>query len=688
MNSLPTAATFEQENTSYPMEVADDDLDAFDFRRAKRRPSDRLDALPQKRLCDTVQKSVTSKAELLQKQPLPEQQQEPVLHEAPSRPSNPTPSSVASAKRFECVICCADLDGLLLVERIQHTLRCRAAQTPRTAAHPLSPSMANRREAPRSLAQPPNLPMMPMSIKQSTAIVPAAATPAPMASSQAAEQEPEPEAAEQDAEAEDNPAEASPEPPPPRPPPPQQEQQQAPPPEQPLGGADTSKGSDGGLLQVLMASARNVWGKKTVAPAVTVAAPPPPPRDAFAALMQASTSNGAGAHARSQARSADHSARGAGRGGGGKGAGRSGGRGSWGGGAGGRGKSLAAFKRVEGTRFVVDGFTCGASSSEVYFLTHFHADHYMGLNKRWGAPIHASAITAALVTRRLGIPSHLLIVLPMDTPTEVDGVQVTCIDANHCPGAVLLLIQTRDGRNILHTGDFRYEPSTMALHPAMRRVLGDGSGIDVLYLDTTYLKPAYRFPTQAAAVSHVVDTCKLLLQARRTLVLFGSYSIGKERVFLQVGRELGVRIGVDRAKYRLIECMQLPSDDLARLFPLDAEGRGTGSAAGELSRWRVVPMVHLRAPKLRALLAANRHAFDAVVAFRPSGWCFQGGSGSAAGRTVKLGKDVTIVEVPYSEHSSFDELRMCVRDLRPRKVIATVDGGRDGLSHSGMQLIS
>ena len=354
----------------------------------------------------------------------------------------------------------------------------------------------------------------------------------------------------------------------------------------------------------------------------------------------------------------------------GGGRGRGGGRGGWG--SAGRGGRLPPFKRIEGTRFIVDGFTHGVAPGDLYFLTHFHADHYVGITKRWSAPVHASAVTANLVVRRLGLPREQLVVLPMDTPTELDGgaARVTCIDANHCPGAVLLLFQLRDGRAILHTGDFRYDASTMPRHPALAAL--PPGGIDSLYLDTTYLDPSHRFPTQSAAVQHVVDTCRLLLPAQRTLVLFGSYSIGKERVFMQVGKDLGVRIHAERPKMRLLECMELPAEEKAVL---------TSDAAA--TRWRVVPMAHLRADKLRSLLGAMRDRFDAVVAFRPSGWCF-GRGGGAAGRSIKLSNNVTIVEVPYSEHSSFDELCACVRDLRPRKVVATVDGGPLGNRHKGM----
>ena len=141
---------------------------------------------------------------------------------------------------------------------------------------------------------------------------------------------------------------------------------------------------------------------------------------------------------------------------------------------------------------------------------------------------------------------------------------------------------------------------------------------------------------------------------------------------MQVGRDLGVKIHVERPKMRLLECMELSQQDSALLTADITE-----------TRWRVVPMGHLRAPKLRALLNASRSTYDAIVAFRPSGWCF-GKGGGAAGRSIKLGSNLTIVEVPYSEHSSFDELKACVADLRPRKVVATVDGGPLGNRHKGM----
>ena len=71
---------------------------------------------------------------------------------------------------------------------------------------------------------------------------------------------------------------------------------------------------------------------------------------------------------------------------------------------------------------------------------------------------------------------------------------------------------------------------------------------------------------------------------------------------------------------------------------------------------------------MRARLKAAK--YEAVVAFRPSGWCV-GRSGSAGTRTLKAGP-LRIHEVPYSEHSSFSELQACVRDLQPTQIIPTV----------------
>ena len=273
---------------------------------------------------------------------------------------------------------------------------------------------------------------------------------------------------------------------------------------------------------VLMDAAR----ARASAAAAASAAVADAPDDAFQRLMAgkaAAPSTSAAAPAADQAVS-----RGGGRAGG-RGGGRFGFRGA-------AGRRLAPYKTIEGTPYVVDGFTAEARADRVYFLTHFHSDHYMGIDKRWSRPIYATHITAALARRSLGVSAELLRILPMNERVRVSapsggaGATVMAIDANHCPGAAMLLFEIDDGRAVLHVGDFRYvarhtrpdipvaarclslpsrppptrdtsphvsQPS-MSRHVSLAPLIGR---LDLLYLDTTYAQPKHVFPTQQAAAA-------------------------------------------------------------------------------------------------------------------------------------------------------------------------------------------
>jgi len=153
-------------------------------------------------------------------------------------------------------------------------------------------------------------------------------------------------------------------------------------------------------------------------------------------------------------------------------------------------RACPQYKRVVNTPFAVDAFTYGAVPGvTAYFLSHFHYDHYQGLTASWDAgPVYCSEVTAALVALRLRVRPELLKPLPMHTRVRVPGsaCHVTLLEANHCPGAVLLLFESAgappDAPFTLHTGDFRAAASLRA-RPDVARLVGR---IGTLYLDTTY----------------------------------------------------------------------------------------------------------------------------------------------------------------------------------------------------------
>lgn len=89
------------------------------------------------------------------------------------------------------------------------------------------------------------------------------------------------------------------------------------------------------------------------------------------------------------------------------------------------------YKIVEGTKFAVDAFRYGdIEGVEHYFLTHFHADHYIGLKKSFNHKLYVSKITGRLVMELIKVEHQYIRYLDINTPTEVDDVEVTALDAN------------------------------------------------------------------------------------------------------------------------------------------------------------------------------------------------------------------------------------------------------------------
>ena len=100
-------------------------------------------------------------------------------------------------------------------------------------------------------------------------------------------------------------------------------------------------------------------------------------------------------------------------------------------------------KLIPASPFVVDGFkviSCSCSEVQrkkyVFVLTHFHADHYTGLDDGWNhGKIYCTPVTAKLVALRLKVRADFLVPLPIGETAHIDGWTLRFADANHCPGA-------------------------------------------------------------------------------------------------------------------------------------------------------------------------------------------------------------------------------------------------------------
>eukprot|EP00796_Vickermania_ingenoplastis_P007366 gene7366-5182_t len=245
-----------------------------------------------------------------------------------------------------------------------------------------------------------------------------------------------------------------------------------------------------------------------------------------------------------------------------------------------------------------------ATAQVLYFLSHFHSDHYTGLSSGWNQGIICcSTETAAMVREQLGVSEAFLLPMemgrtyrgtvgvatpsasravlePVDHPSEEEkGFEsliavpeqflVRMVSANHCPGAVMFIVYSPKFGYLLHTGDFRFNGSAASLRgalggwevvpsslsyetfleddPYLRHVAGK---VDTLFLDNTFCAPAFAFPTQREAIGGVIDVVgSRFLQgggfmespvssstpsAFHVAVLIGSYTLGKERMALEV----------------------------------------------------------------------------------------------------------------------------------------------------------
>ena len=309
---------------------------------------------------------------------------------------------------------------------------------------------------------------------------------------------------------------------------------------------------------------------------------------------------------------------------------------------------------------LVDGFLRKVCPPEnaVFFLSHFHSDHYCGISGKFAHQIWCSEITGRLVIQNLNVKSSLVKMLPMDEKIRVAGVDVTLLDANHCPGAVMFLFETLGGSKTLHVGDFRWH-AKMELYPSLRAL--KPRDLTHLFLDTTFNDPKYNFPPQDLVVSASIDLCRqALVKFRNPLILFGSYSIGKERVFMACAEALNEKIFVTRKKFQMLEKCNL---DMSR-FVLDEKK----------ARIHVVSMGRCGFNAL-CTRSLTDEGYDAYIGFAPTGWNW-----SKVTKRTALEKpyilrqynNVWAYGLPYSEHSSYDDLIACAKFLRPKNIQPTV----------------
>ncbi|KAB1271306.1 DNA cross-link repair 1A protein [Camelus dromedarius] len=272
-------------------------------------------------------------------------------------------------------------------------------------------------------------------------------------------------------------------------------------------------------------------------------------------------------------------------------------------------------------------------------------------------------ITGNLVKSKLRVQEQYIHPLPIDTECIVNGVKIVLLDANHCPGAVMVLFRLPNGHVILHTGDFRADPT-------MERSLLADHRVHTLYLDTTYCSPEYTFPSQQEVIQFAINTAfETVTLNPRALVVCGTYSIGKEKVFLAIADVLGSKVGMSKEKYKTLQCLNIP--EMNSLITTDMCN----------SLVHLLPMMQINFKVDDAFVGLQNHLktcggkYNQVLAFRPTGWTHSNKLTSVADVIPQTKGNISIYGIPYSEHSSYLEMKRFVQWLKPQKIIPTVNVG-------------
>ncbi|EGO54708.1 hypothetical protein NEUTE1DRAFT_124903 [Neurospora tetrasperma FGSC 2508] len=154
---------------------------------------------------------------------------------------------------------------------------------------------------------------------------------------------------------------------------------------------------------------------------------------------------------------------------------------------------------------------------------------------------------------------NLLKPLPLDTPVELElepgnHIQVTLLDANHCPGAVMFLFEGQ-GKAALYTGDIRSEPwhvNAIARSPSMVQYAYGLKTLDTIYLDTSFIEDI-EFPTKAQGISELLD--KISRYPPNTIFHFQAWTYGYEDVWVALSKALESRVHVDEYKMGIYQSL-------------------------------------------------------------------------------------------------------------------------------------
>ncbi|KAK9450967.1 beta-lactamase-like protein [Limtongia smithiae] len=356
----------------------------------------------------------------------------------------------------------------------------------------------------------------------------------------------------------------------------------------------------------------------------------------------------------------------------------------------------------------------GTVPPQACFLSHVHTDHLHGLMSSYSGPsIYCSFATKRLLLRlesrrtrlerlnndldqnslagrrmfrHLGpeCGRNVLRELPFDTRTVIDldpvnQIAVTLIEANHCPGSTMFLIEGR-GKVILYTGDVHAEDwwtRELQRNPILFPYTHGFARIDTIYLDTSCCSsPAMCIEAASNERGTGYMIKRILDYPPDTIFHFNSWTLGYEELFIAICRAFNTQIHTDAYRYQMYKAISHQAiykygPALAGLSQDSDDGCITLNATS--TRFHCCEQEHP--------CAGRKGASQPIIQISPIVINTQSAAFSAdqvacqqvlATRMRRQAAERDQIIVPYSRHSSYLELCALVELFRPADVYPNV----------------
>ncbi|KAK0189903.1 beta-lactamase-like protein [Armillaria mellea] len=370
--------------------------------------------------------------------------------------------------------------------------------------------------------------------------------------------------------------------------------------------------------------------------------------------------------------------------------------------------------------------------AQLYLLTHTHSDHIVGLQaKGFGETIYCSHDSKEMLLRheayeeralhgtqlraeKMRTYGHLKIdplvgkdgevyyqgtrdllkVVPINSPVHIEldagnSVTVTAIDANHCPGSVMYLIEGKNGA-VLHTGDLRAEPwflESLKRNPFLQPYLSTSGSqrsnvikpLEAIYLDTACVMNVEEVPTKEDAVNGLIALMQLLPES--THFFINSWTWGYEDALKAIARAFDSRIHMDRYKHDIYS--HLANEPLLRSICTRDAGSTRFHACERFERCEYVDVPASR-PRATSTSGNQVVYINPVSTMNKEQWAAY--QHNTRLRIVAQGEPVTCLLVPLARHSPLPELQRFVSLFRPKAIVPnTLDPSLNGLDWTGIR---